>query len=103
MRRVVDGRMYDTEMAERVCGIDIGSRSDFRYEDTTLYRTKKGAFFLAGEGGPLSRWGRRVDGGKAGGKGILPVDTAIALAFAEEAELDADRFTEFFGDLIIDA
>ncbi|WP_284537600.1 hypothetical protein [Pleomorphomonas sp. T1.2MG-36] len=95
--------MYDTDTADRVCGIDIGSRSDFRYEDTTLYRTQKGAFFLAGEGGALSRWGGRVEGGKAGGGGIRPIDTADAMAFAEEAELDADRFTTLFGDLIIDA
>jgi hypothetical protein len=74
--QIVDGKRYDTTNARELC--DISSRGydrgDSRYEDTRLFVTKNGRFFIAGSGGPLSRWseasGRH---GLRGSEGIRPI------------------------------
>jgi hypothetical protein len=74
MKAVINGLRYDTETAELLAHLPGGadSRSDFRYEDTAIYRTQKGRYFLAGEGGALTRWRRSLgSGGWTGGEGIL--------------------------------
>ena len=64
MREVINGKVYDTKTAQQVCDITplglVNGRRDFTWEDTRLYRTAKGAFFIAGEGGPRSRWAQSV-------------------------------------------
>ena len=86
MKRVIGGKLFDTVTAERVADVSprIYSRDDFEYEDTVLYRTKKGAFFLAGSGGARSRWAQRVNNGSVGGSGMLPIDLAEAKSLVEE-------------------
>lgn len=77
MRRVVDGKIYDTTKSSLVATIaSRGTLADYEYEYTQLFRTKKGNFFLAGRGGPWSRWKRRSrnDDGWIEGYGIQPVD-----------------------------
>ncbi len=57
MQIIVDGKRYDTETAEFLCQLFCHfQHGDFKWHDTGLYVTKKGAFFLAGEGGPSSMW-----------------------------------------------
>lgn len=56
-KKVVNGKMHNTETAERVADWDNGRNgSDFAYCSETLYRTKNGAFFLHGAGGAMSSW-----------------------------------------------
>jgi hypothetical protein len=57
MKKVIDGKVYNTETAEVIYTWDNGYYgSDFKQCEETLYRTKKGAFFLHGEGGPMSKY-----------------------------------------------
>jgi len=73
MLRIIDGKRYDTETATLICDISPNdfNYDDFRYESTHLYRTGKGTWFIAGEGGPLSRWAQPVgQSGKCRGEGI---------------------------------
>lgn len=102
MKQIVNGRMYNTETATLVTTLDADSRSDFGWERTSLYRTPKGNYFLAGEGGPTSRWRCKTSGGGAwkGGEGLRPLDPAQALAFAEAAYADAETIAQYFGDQI---
>jgi hypothetical protein len=84
MRKIIDGKIYNTETAEMVVTWDSGdSRSDFRYEDNYLYRTKRGNWFLSGEGGPMSRWARRCGSGYSGGSGIQALTVDEAREFVE--------------------
>jgi hypothetical protein len=72
IRRVIDGKIYDTRTADEVATIaslDYG-RNDCRYEKTALFLTKKGAWFIAGEGGPLTRWREKVADGWTSGCGL---------------------------------
>ena len=55
--KVIDGFHYDTATAVKICNFQNGTpQKNSRYEETTLYRTPGGRFFLAGRGNPLSRW-----------------------------------------------
>ena len=85
-RAVIDGKIYDTETATHICecGNDYG-RSDFKFVDQDLYRTPRGRFFLAGEGGPMSHWCRSVGDGYTGGCGIKQVCPGDARDYMESA------------------
>ena len=44
MRKIVNGKLYDTEIAKLITGWNKGE--GYFYISECLYRTKKGAFFL---------------------------------------------------------
>ena len=85
MLKIIDGRRYNTETATEICTqLSDGSSSDFRWEQTTLYRTKKGQHILSGEGGAMSQWGHTLaDGSRCFGEGIRLIDEDTARRFAE--------------------
>lgn len=93
--KVAGGLRYDTAKAEVVCRHERGFPRDSQYEDTTLYRTSGGRFFLAGQGGARSRWAKRVSGGLTNGEGLTPVTVEEAREFAEQ-HAEADTVEEFF-------
>ena len=100
MKQIINGRMYNTVTADLVADVSCGSdyRSDFRWDNTALYRTKKGAFFLAGEGGPLSRWSRRLGSGDCySGCGIRAIGPDEAAQLCERYA-DLETYTTFFGE-----
>ena len=86
MIRIVNGKRYDTLTAELLCNISRGgySRSDFAYDNTDLYVTKNGNFFIAGEGGARSRWAESVQNGSQGGSGLRPIDKGDARNLLEQ-------------------
>lgn len=94
MRRVINGKVYDTDTATHVCALRCtASRGDFYYHDTSLYRTARGAFFIAGQGGPASMWSHPVgNNGSTGGDGIRVVTEDEARQYMEEAGCDEDDF-----------
>ena len=104
MKRVIEGKRYDTATAQEIGAWWNGyPTSDFHYCEEKLYLTSKGNFFLAGEGGPLSRYGRPAyGGGTCGGEGIIPLSQEDALSWCEE-HLDPEDYSEFFEGMIEDA
>ena len=56
MRRIVNGRAYNTDTATRIARDDGGRGREGYFE--ILYQTRNGAFFLAGAGGEASPWAR---------------------------------------------
>jgi hypothetical protein len=99
MRRVIDGKIYNTATAYKVCDISPSgfSRGDFRYEDTYLYKSPKGTFFVAGEGGPMTRWAvPEGQGGRRSGSGIQIVSEDEAKSLVEQHGSDED-YEEAFG------
>jgi hypothetical protein len=97
-KKVINGKVYNTETATRVASYDNGlSHRDFGFCEEDLYKTKKGAWFLHGEGGAMSRWSRPVESnGRCGGSGIEVLTQAEALAWCEEHGVDADVIAEHF-------
>ena len=97
MKKVVDGKMYNTETAEWIASYDNGlSRNDFGFCWEDLYRTKKGAFFVYGRGGALSRWSQSCGNGRCGGSGIEPLAEFEAREWCETHDVDADTITKYF-------
>lgn len=85
MKRIIDGKAYNTKTAEELASAGYGCASDFNHWRETLYRTKNGAYFLAGVGGPRSQWAERApDGGYGGGRGISVLSEAEAREWVEK-------------------
>ena len=98
MKKVIDGKLYNTETADRLH--DWNNRcpcSDFQYCEEALYRTKKGAFFLAGSGGPMSKYAQAIEQNSwGGGEGLEPLSTEEALNWAETHDMDPDEIAEIW-------
>ena len=96
MRKIIDGKAYDTNTAKL-----IGKwwNGDGGLDDCSehLYQTRKGAFFLYGSGGPRSIYGK-PDGYNSycSGSSIIPYTVEEAKNWAEE-HLSASKYEEAFG------
>lgn len=98
MKRVIDGKIYDTETATLIDEAAAScSLSDFGYWEESLYRTPRGRYFIAGSGGPMSRWARQIEMNTwSGGAGIEPLSESEALHWCEERGIDAETIGEHF-------
>lgn len=96
MRRSIEGKIYDTATATEICDISRGYGGDFDQVSAELYVTRKGAFFIAGWGGAMTRFATSTsDGnGRQGDDGIIPLPEREALAYAEE--FAPHKVEEFF-------
>ena len=104
MIRIIGGRRYNTNTAHTVGEWDNGCfRSDFYFCAGELFRTKKGDYFLHGQGGAMSCYGEPTSDNMMGpGECITPMTHAEALSWAE-GHLPADVVEAEFGDHIVDA
>ena len=98
MKKIINGKLYDTETAKQVgTWSNGGSWRDFNHCEESLYRKRTGEFFLFGEGGPNTKYSKRVDQNSwSGGEEIIPLSAARAREWAEE-HLDADDYAAIFG------
>lgn len=101
MRKIIDGKRYDTTTAVEICDVSGSgghlSRTDFKWEDTTLYRTPRGRFFVAGEGGPMSRWVVSCGNNSwTGGSGLMAIDECEARELVERFG-SAETYEQTFG------
>jgi len=84
MKKIIEGKAYDTDTAEEIVYHCYSHLKDFNYIEETLYRTKKGNFFLVGRGGAMTRYARAVSKGCwCSGTGWEILSTGEALAFCE--------------------
>jgi len=93
MTKVINGKTYRSHTAQLI--VRLPSRfpkTSNKWHETRLYRNQRGAYFLAGEGGSLSRWAKLTPRGAILGEGIEPISKDEALAYAKEAGLSPDRF-----------
>jgi hypothetical protein len=104
MKKVIEGKVYNTETATLIHEWDNGMYgSDFKRCEESLYRTAKGAYFTAGSGGPMSKYAVPVgSNGHGGGEGIEILTKKEALAWLESHGGD-DAIEEHFSDMIEDA
>lgn len=104
MKAIINGKTYNTETATEL-GSDssIEGRSDFNWWQASLYRTRKGAYFVAGEGGARSPYACAYgQNGSQGGERIDPMTEAEAFDWAQR-HLSANKVEEHFGHLIEEA
>jgi hypothetical protein len=107
MRAIINGLRYDTDKAIKIGegGSDgYTSSSDFSYWRASLYRTPRAnRYFLAGHGGPMTRWAKAVgNNGRTGSSGIAPMSLDEAREWAERY-LTVDEVETGFAETIADA
>ena len=103
MRRIKNGRIYDTDTATLICCTGNGlSGSDFGFEDSGLYVTRRGGYFVSGRGGAMSRFAFSNGDGYVGSSDIIVLSAPEALAEAER-HADADIIEEHFPDMLEEA
>ena len=98
MKKIINGKMYDTETAKEIAGCYHGEGPrDFRHYSEKLYRKRTGEYFLAGEGGPMSHYAVTVSRNSwSGGEKIIPLTYKEATEWAER-EMDAEDYEAEFG------
>jgi hypothetical protein len=84
MKKIIDGKRYDTATADVIAINSFGYSGDFRHFKESLYRTKRGTWFLAGYGGPMTKYARQVDtNATSGGENIFPLSPDEAREWLE--------------------
>jgi hypothetical protein len=97
VKAIIGNLLYDTETAEELGSDSWGYASDFHHWQEALYRTRGGAYFTGGSGGPLSRYARTTGQNEwSGGEKIIPLTEAEAREWMER-HCAADEYEAAFG------
>ena len=103
MKKIVEGKRYDTETATLIGEYGYGSHGDFERIHEELYRTKTGNYFVAGTGGPKTRYSVQVEQNSwSGSSDIYPLTKDEALEWAQ-AHLETEEVEAEFKDQVEDA
>ena len=83
MKKIIDGKRYDTETATKIHEWDNGIYgNDFKSCEEALYKTKNGAYFLYGSGGPASKYAEPCgNNSMGGGSDIIPMEPEEAFTW----------------------
>lgn len=102
MKKIINGKRYDTETAKLIGSDGYSNPSDFDYWSEDLYQKKTGEFFLYGEGGARTKYAQAIDSNSwCGGERIMPLSYDEAREWVEH-HLDADTYEEVFGPVAED-
>ena len=104
MKAIIHGVRYDTEKATLIGSYSYSSSGDFNHWEATLYKTpRSNKYFLAGSGGPMSRYSQTIGQNEwSGGERIDPLTKEQAFEWAQQY-LAAEEVEEHFADMIEDA
>ncbi|AFV24621.1 hypothetical protein Mpsy_2417 [Methanolobus psychrophilus R15] len=96
MIKIIDGKRYNTETSEEIANYEnMHNCQDFNYYSETLYKTKKGAYFLYGSGMALSKYGRSNGRESYGGHEFEVMTPQEAFEWLTEHNLDYEAEEEF--------
>lgn len=99
MKKIINGKKYDTETAEKVGSWNNGlSSNHFNNCSETLYRKKTNEFFLYGEGGAASKYAGYNYNSSWGSDKIIPMTLNEAKTWVEE-HMDGDEYESLFGEV----
>lgn len=99
MKKIINGKKYDTETASLIHEWDNGHYpGDFEACEEALYRTRKGAYFLAGSGGPMSKYAVSSGNSTGGGEDITPLSETEAREWLEQHD-GSDEIESTFGEV----
>ena len=97
MKRIINGRRYDTETAKLLGVASYGYCTDFAYWREELYVKRTGEYFLYGQGGPMSKYSQTVGENQwTGGHEIRPLTFKEAKKWSEKY-LSGDEYEAIFG------
>jgi hypothetical protein len=96
MKKVIGGRLYNTETATLIAEYDSGSCGMQSFEEG-LYLSPRLRFFLAGSGGAMSPWRESVSQNLWGpGEGMRVLTDSEARDWCEQRGIDADVIEKHF-------
>lgn len=104
-KKVINRRVYDTEKSDLIHEYWNGNSSnDFNYMTEDLYKTPKGAFFLLGSGGAMTKYAVDCGNNSRGGSSdnIIPLTKEGAIEWLE-AHDGSEKIIELFPDELEDA
>lgn len=104
--KMINGKRYNTETAQEIAHYSNSSdRRDFHQFEETLYKTPNGAYFLVGEGGPMSKYSRATGQNSWSGSSdnFTPLTRAQALQWCEAHGVKPATIEAHFSDLLQDA
>ena len=97
MKKIINGKKYDTETAKEVACNTWGYYGDLNFVAETLYKKKTGEYFLYAEGGANTIYATQC-GCNSWGSGwrITPLTENTAKKWGEE-NMDGDTYENVFG------
>lgn len=99
MKKIINGKKYDTATATEIAAWDNGClRSDFSYCEESLYRKRTGEFFIHGRGGAMTKYSERCGNSWCDGEAIIPLSIAEAKAWMED-HCDVYTYEGTFGEV----
>lgn len=100
MKKIINGRKYDTEKATMLGEwANMSDYRDFNYFCETLYRKRNGEYFLHGEGNAASKYAESMGQNSwSGGSAIIPLSYESAQQWAVE-HLEVDDYEAIFGEV----
>lgn len=97
MKKIIDGKKYDTQTAAKVGGwSNRYGYSDSNWCEEALYLKKTGEYFLEGEGGPMSSYAEHCGNSSSSGSRIIPLSHAEAKSWSQ-AKMDVEDHEKLFG------
>lgn len=96
MKKVIKGKMYNTETAKAVGEMTQGDPGSFAYIWETLYLKRTGEYFLHGYGGARSRYAVQEGSLWGGGEKIIPLTVEEAQEWGEKY-LTGEEYEKTFG------
>lgn len=98
MKKIINGRLYNTESAKKVGYYNNGRiYNDFSFFEETLYRKRTGEFFLHGEGNATSKYGKYYGDCLGSSEEIIPYTEEKARKWME-THADAEDYIKLFGE-----
>jgi len=103
LKKIINGKVYDTEKATEIRSYQEGILGNFEYINEVLYRTKRGNWFLYRDAGALSGYGRSLpnNGGWYGTTDIEALDEQEAFEWLSRR--DSELAIQYFADEIEEA
>lgn len=97
MKKIINGKRYDTETAEYIGSTSWGDGpSDFNHWSEELYRKRTGEFFIYGEGGPNSKYSKSLSYNEwSGSEELRPITEDEAKEWVEDY-LDGDDYEKLW-------
>lgn len=100
MKKIINGRLYNTDTAKKVAEWNNGlAVNDNSYYYENLYLKRTGEYFIYGQGNAGSKYRRPAYGDSGAwtpGENIVPVSVKEAQRLVEK-HLDADEYQSIFG------
>ena len=98
MKKIINGRMYDTETAEKIAEWDNGLYgNEFKIKEI-LYKKTTGEYFIYGSGGTLTRYSISHVNGSSDSIDIIPLTKEEAKIWMEKNG-NPDAYTKEFGEV----